>query len=285
MRAACLIPNADDGRELLDIRRTVFLAAHARGAAHVASSLSLVELLYALYLKGGMRHDPADPLWSGRDRLVLSKGHGSLALYAVLARAGYFDRGELATFAQPGSRLGGEPHCLEAPGVEASTGSLGHGLSIALGYALAAKMDGKDSRALVIVGDGECQEGSIWEAAAVAPRLGADNLTVLVDANRIQKSCATEFVVGPDSLVASWESFGWFVKEVDGHDVGAVLEALDRCERAPSPAVVVARTVKGKGIGVMEGDPTWHYRMPRKKELRSALADLGLEEEDLCRGL
>ena len=277
-----IVQDAEDEIALLGIRQDVFLAANSRGIAHIASSLSLVEILYALDLKGLMRHHPDDPTWVDRDRLVLSKGHGSLALYAVLARAGYFERKELFTFAQADSRLGGEPHCLETPGVEAATGSLGHGLSIGLGYALAAKMDGSDSRTLVIVGDGECQEGSIWEAASIATKLGLSGLTVIIDDNHIQKSCFTSEVVGKDSLARVWESFGWMVIEVDGHNVHKICDAVSKAVSAPGPVVIVADTVKGKGIGVMEDDPAWHYRMPRKRELRTTLADLNLEEEDLC---
>lgn len=262
--------------DLLGIRRDVFFAAEARGAGHVASALSLVETLYCLYFRGWLRFDPERPDWEERDRLVLSKGHGSLALYSVLSRVGFFPHDELLTFAQPDSRLGGEPNRLGCPGVEASTGSLGHGLSIGLGLSLGFKMDGSGSRTFVIVGDGECQEGSVWEAASVAPRLGLGNLVVIVDDNAIQKEVPTEDVVGEDRLLAKWKAFGWATFEADGHSVDSLDKALEEALGSGTPSAIIAHTVKGKGLGVMEGRPEWHYRMPRKKERTSVLEDLGM---------
>lgn len=273
-------PPSDAERGLLEIRRSIFDAALARGAAHVASSMSIVEILYCLYFQGLMRHDPADPEARHRDRLVLSKGHGALALYAVLAKAGFVEPAELASFAQPGTRLGGEPNRLECPGVEASTGSLGHGLSIGLGMALGAKIDDRDSNVFVILGDGECQEGSVWEAAGLAPRLGLSNLIAIVDDNGIQKEVPTSNVVGEDRLAEKWRAFGWDTCEADGHSLADLSEKLGRALRSEAPSALIAHTVKGKGIALMEGDAKWHYRMPRRREMPSVLADLGMKGGD-----
>lgn len=263
-----------------DLRKDIFLAAYGAGAAHLASAFSLVEILSVLY-GGILRHDPRDPGWEGRDRLILSKGHGSLALYAVLCREGYFPREELWRFCGPGSILGGEPNVLECPGVEASTGSLGHGLSVALGMALALKGDGRSNRVYAILGDGECQEGSVWEAVQAAPAFALDNLTVILDHNRIQKMDFIHRILGEDDPEKRFSAFGWQVRTCPGHDEQALRGALTAPWEPDRPRCLIADTVKGKGLSLMENDPSWHWRMPGKKELRVFRAELGITEEEL----
>lgn len=266
-----------------DLRKDIFLAAWAGGAGHLASAFSLVEVLSALYLGGILKHDPKDPEWEGRDRLVLSKGHGCLALYAVLARAGYFPGEELGRFCRPGGMLSGEPNTLECPGVEASTGSLGHGLSMGLGMALALRCDGRPNQVYVILGDGECQEGSVWEAARCAPAFGLDNLTVIVDRNRIQKMDFIEHILGEDALTEQFRAFRWQVKECDGHDPAALEAALTGPWEPGVPRCLMAHTVKGKGLSIMENDPAWHWRLPNRRERKVFQAELGISDDELRR--
>ena len=270
-----------DKNKMKEYRKKIFLSAYSGGVGHLASAFSCVEILYALYLGSVMRHDPNCPGWDGRDIFVMSKGHGSLALYAVLAEAGYFSESELYKFCRPGEMLGGEPNCLEVPGVEASTGSLGHGLSIALGMALALKADGKNNHVYCLVGDGECQEGSIWEAVMSAPRFKADNLTCVVDSNHIQKMDFIEKVMGSENLKEQFESFGWQIKITDGHSVADITEKLSGTWEPGKPRCLIAETTKGKGVSLMENTPEWHWRMPNKKELKVFCSELGISEKEL----
>jgi transketolase len=266
------------------LRKNIFLAAYSGGVGHLASAFSLVEILRVLYLDGVMRYDARNPQWEGRDILILSKGHGSLALYAVLAEAGYFGEDELWTFCRPGTMLGGEPNTLECPGVEASTGSLGHGLSVGLGMALALKSDGKPNRVYVIVGDGECQEGSVWEAVMSATAFALDNLTVIIDNNRIQKMDFIEKIMGTNGLGDRFESFGWDVQTCDGHDPAALKSALTGLSGGwhdGTPRCLIAQTVKGKGLSLMENNPAWHWRMPNKKELKVFCSELNITQDEL----
>ena len=267
-----------DGEKL---RKNIFLAAYAAGVGHLASSFSLVEILQTLYLGNVMRYDPHNPAWEQRDILILSKGHGALALYSVLAECGYFSENELWHFCRPGTILGGEPNMLECPGVEASTGSLGHGLSIGVGMALALKSDGRSNHVYVIVGDGECQEGSIWEAAISASAFGLDNLTMIIDNNRIQKMNFTEKIIGPYTLEEKFAAFGWEVLTCDGHNTEAIKNALTGGCHAGKAHCLVAQTVKGKGLSLMENNPAWHWRMPSRKELRTFQAELHITAEEL----
>lgn len=266
-------------------RKKIFLAAYSGGIGHLASAFSLVEILRTLYLNGVMIHDPRNPKWEGRDFLILSKGHGSLALYTTLCEAGYFDEKELYTFCRPGTMLGGEPNALECPGVEASTGSLGHGFSIGVGMAIALKSDHKDNHVYVILGDGECQEGSVWEAAMSARAYALDNLTVIIDHNRIQKMDFIENIMGMDRVGEQFAAFGWDVKECDGHNEKGVEDALTGKWAEGKPKCLIANTVKGKGLSLMENNPAWHWRMPGKKELKVFCAELGISQEelDLCK--
>lgn len=226
------------------------------GSGHPSSSLSAIDILTALYFGGIMRYDPARPDWPDRDRFILSKGHAAPALYAVLAHAGYFDPGLLSTFRQIGSPLEGHPNARRLPGVEASTGSLGQGLSIGLGHALAARLDGRDYHVYVMVGDGEVDEGQVWEATMAAAKYGVDNLTAILDYNRYQQTGPVEEVM-PSLLpfTEKWEAFGWRVREVDGHDLSRLVEAFyELKEMKGRPQLLVAHTKKGKGLEAFEKD-------------------------------
>lgn len=264
-----------------ELRKKIFLAAYSGGIGHLASAFSLVEILHTLYIDGVMKHDPQNQKWGERDILILSKGHGSLALYTVLAKAGYFDEKELWTFVQPGTILGGEPNTLECPGVEASTGSLGHGLSIGLGMALALKSDDKPNRVYVVLGDGECQEGTVWEAVMACSAFKLDNLTVIIDNNRIQKMDFIDKIMGSENLAAQFDLFGWNVKVCDGHDRVALKQALISDWQTGKPRCLIAQTVKGKGVSLMEDNPAWHWRMPGRKELKTFLAELNITQDEL----
>jgi transketolase len=269
------------------LRKTIFLTAYsyAGGGAHLVSAFSVVELLYVLYMKGVMKYNPRDPQWNDRDYLIMSKGHASLAIYAILAMARFLEEDELWTFCQPGTRLGGEANMHLVPGVEASTGSLGHGLSFGVGIALANKIDGKNSRVYVVLGDGECEEGTIWEAVMSAVRYRLDNLTVILDFNKIQKMGTVKDMVAIDSWESRWASFGWQILKTDGHDIDAIAATFSQpCDKG-KPRIIIADTVKGKGVSIMENNPDWHFKMPNKRELKIVTAELGITEDELekCR--
>lgn len=267
------------------LRKDIFLAACASGFAHLASAYSCVEIIYSLYCAGVMRHNPKDPAWNERDRFVMSKGHGSLALYASLSMAGYFPKEQLMKFAKPGSQLGGEPSLCVPLGIEASTGSLGHGLSLGVGMALARKMDHSNAKTYVLLGDGECEEGSVWEAVMAAAKYELSNLVVILDHNRIQKMGPVSTIMGISDWQARFSSFGWDCVEVDGHDVDALCHVLNNLNGLGKPHVVIANTVKGKGISLMEDNPSWHWRIPNRREAKVFLSELGITEEELnaCR--
>jgi transketolase len=253
----------------------------ALGTGHPGPSLSIVEILVVLYFNE-MRINPAEPAWPDRDRLVLSKGHGALGYYAVLSRAGFFPREELFTFECLGSRLQGHPDTRLTPGVELSTGSLGQGLSVAAGMAIGARLLGKDVRAYCILGDGETEEGNVWEAAMAAAKFKLDNLVAIVDWNGLQGGVTLEVMPSLEPYGAKWEAFGWRVLDVPGHDIPALRAAL-RAAREPvgRPTVIIARTVKGKGISFMENQVDWHSKKlegaqleQARREVRARLAAL-----------
>jgi transketolase len=254
------------------------MLTHA-GSGHPGGSLSVIDLLVALVF-GRLRHDPARPDWPERDRLVLSKGHAVPALYAVLAKAGYFSEDALLTLRKLGSPLQGHPDRVALAGIEAATGSLGQGLSVALGLALGAKLAGWPSRVYCVLGDGEIQEGQVWEAAMSAPKLGQpdhplDNLTAIVDENRIQLDDFCAKVLDLEPVVAKWQAFGWPVLEIDGHDMAQIDKALDQAERTKgTPTLIVAHTVKGKGVSFMENNPEWHGKAPKPAEAIVALREI-----------
>jgi transketolase len=240
----------------------------------------MTDLLTVLY-SGVLRIDPKNPKDPGRDRFILSKGHGGVALYAVLADKGFFDAKHLATHGKKGTILGGHPDMHQVSGVEASTGALGHGLPFGVGVALAAKKDAAAYRTFVMVGDGECQEGSIWEAALFAAQAMLDNLTVIVDYNKLQAMGRLDEIVGLGTLTEKWKAFGWGVSEVDGHDMEALCETFRKLPLEKfKPTCIIAHTVKGKGISFMENVPIWHYRQPKPEEMKLACDELGLQLVD-----
>ncbi|MFA5843226.1 MAG: transketolase [Coriobacteriia bacterium] len=246
----------------------------AAGSGHPGGSLSAADIVAALYF-GVLRHDPARPDWPERDRFVLSKGHAGPVLYAALAQAGYFDREHLSTLRRLGSILQGHPDSNKTPGVEVSTGSLGQGLAIANGIALGLRMSGNASRVFCLMGDGECQEGEVWEAAMFAPHHGLDHVVAIVDRNGLQIDGACGDVMCLGDLEAKFSAFGWETRACDGHDVAALVEVLSAPPaRAGVPVAVVARTVKGKGVSFMEGDAGWHGKAPSPEQTATALAEL-----------
>jgi len=256
------------------IRRHVVMMTHRAQSAHVGTSLSTVELLAVLYACV-LRVDPKRPAWHERDRLILSKGHGCAALYAVLAEVGFMPVSWLERFYLDGSRLAGHVTHTGVPGVEASTGALGHGLSLACGMALAARRNRQNHRVFVVLSDGECDEGATWEAALFAPHHRLDNLVAIIDYNKMQSLGSVAEVLDLEPLVAKWEAFRWAVREVDGHDVSALIQTLTNLPFVPGrPSCVVAHTVKGKGISFMEQQLLWHYRSPDAGELDRALREL-----------
>jgi transketolase len=256
-----------------ELRRDIVQTIYTAGSGHPGGSLSELEILISLYFKV-MRHDPVNPQWPDRDRFILSKGHASPGFYSVLARAGYFPRSELATFRQLDSRLQGHAHPM-TPGVEMNSGSLGMGLSFALGCALAARLDRKDYLVYALLGDGECDEGQVWEAAMAAGHHRATNLIAIVDRNRIQNDRPTDQVMTLEPLAQKWRSFGWRVLETDGHDFHALLPTLDKArQRRTRPTVIIAHTVKGKGVSFMENTAAFHGRAPTSEELDKALQEL-----------
>ena len=262
--------------EARSLRADIVSMIAEAGSGHPGGSLSCADILTALYLGGVMEHDPADPKKEGRDWFILAKGHAAPALYATLAHAGYLPREELKTLRKLGTRLQGHPDCRLCPGVEVSTGSLGQGLSIAAGTAAGLVLDGRAGTVFTLLGDGECEEGQVWEAAMFAAHRGLGNLVAIVDLNGLQIDGATADVCDPGDLGAKFAAFGWDVTCVDGHDLGALVEVLGGAKRAGGdrPHAVIARTVKGKGVSFMEGQAGWHGKAPNAEELTIALAEL-----------
>lgn len=243
---------------------------------HLGSSLSCVDILVAAYWSV-LRIDPADPRNPDRDRFILSKGHAATALYATLAYRGFFAPSLLDTFNCDGGRLGEHPSLDCVPGVEASTGSLGHGLPLALGMALAHRIQGLRSRVFVLMSDGECQEGTVWEAAMFAAARRLDHAAVIVDYNKWQATGRTDEIMAMQPLAEKWRAFGWIAHEIDGHDLAALLRLLGSVpDGSGKPIAVIAHTVKGKGVSFMEDDNNWHYRIPTADEVRAAHQELGL---------
>ena len=264
------------------IRRDIIEMIHEAGSGHPGGSLSCTDILSALYFGGVMNYDPANPKLEGRDYFILAKGHAAPALYATLAEAGYFPKEELNTLRKLGTRLQGHPDSNLLPGVEVSTGSLGQGLSIAAGLAAGVRLKGSTAKVYTVLGDGECQEGQVWEAAnfAAAQKLG--NLVAIIDANGLQIDGALEDVCSAGSLDEKFAAFGWEVHHVDGHDIDALIELFNSLQNAPTgkPQAVIAKTVKGKGVSFMENQAGWHGKAPNDEETKQALAELGSEVND-----
>lgn len=259
-----------------DIRADIISMLGQSGSGHPGGSLSAADIVAALYF-GVMRIDPQDPRKADRDRFILSKGHAAPVLYAALAQRGYFPREELSTLRKLGSRLQGHPDMKKLPGVEMSTGSLGQGLSVANGIALAGKLDGLDYRVYVLMGDGENQEGQIWEAAMAAAHYKLDNVTAFLDHNRLQIDGPIEEVMSPEPLADKWRAFGWDVQVIDGHDMVQILQALEKASAVQGrPQMIVAETVKGKGVSFMENQAGWHGVAPKADEVHKALEELRL---------
>lgn len=257
------------------IREDVVHMTHNAGTSHVGSMLSMADLVAVLYGKI-LRVDPNNPKWEDRDRFVLSKGHAGGAIYAALAETGFFDRAELETYASNGARFSGHISHKQVPGVELSTGALGHGLGVGVGMAKAGKIAGRDSRIFVMMSDGECDEGSNWEAIMFAAHHKLDNLVAIVDYNKIQSLGSVADTLALEPFTDKWRSFGWDVREIDGHDHDAIANAVSkRPIRTGNPNVVIAHTTKGKGVSFMENSVLWHYRTPQGEEYEAALAELG----------
>ncbi len=256
------------------VRRRDLEMVYGAKLGHIGGDFSATDILVTLYFSV-LRVNPQQPAEPERDRFILSKGHCAGALYTTLAHAGFFPLDELATFAQPLSRLNGHPNRTKVPGVEINTGPLGHGLPVAVGCALGAKMDGAAWRTFVLTGDGELQEGSNWEAALSAAHYRLDNLTVIVDRNGLQQGDFTERTMHLDPLADKWRAFGWPVREVKGHDVGALLDVFDQLPfEWGRPNCIIAHTHKGRGVSFMQDRPAWHHRVPTAEEFAQALREL-----------
>ncbi len=258
------------------IRAHALRMVHRANASHIGTCFSMTDILAVLY-GSVLRIDPTRPDWSDRDRFLLSKGHGAAAIYATLAERGFFPVEWLKTYCEDGTKLAGHITHHGVPGVEVSSGSLGHGLSIACGMALAGKRTGKGHRVFALLSDGECDEGSIWEAVLFAPHHKLDNLVAIVDFNKIQSFGTVKEVLDLDPFADKWRAFGWAVREVDGHDIPALLDVFASFPfEAGRPSIVIAHTVKGKGVSDMEDRLLWHYRSPNDEQLAAALAELGV---------
>ena len=256
------------------IRGDALRMVHHARASHIGTCLSMADILACLYAEV-LHVNPERPREPDRDRLIVSKGHGAAILYAALARRGFFPASWLMQYCNDGSALAGHVTQYGVPGVDASAGSLGHGLSLAAGLALAGKRDSSSRRVFCILSDGECDEGSIWEAILFAPHHGLDNLVAIVDFNKIQSFGTVQEVLDLEPFAAKWQAFNWAVREVDGHDIPQLLDAFASLPlESGRPSVIIAHTIKGKGVSFMENNLLWHYRAPNDDQLRQALADV-----------
>ena len=276
-----IYPNIDETKELVDLSRTIrgelVELSHTADAMHLGSSLSCVDIFVALYFGGCLNIDPKNASAHSRDRVLLSKGHASMTLYKILAEKGFFPKDLLKTFNKTGSRLTEHPNMDALPGVEATAGSLGHGLSLGLGMALASRIRNLPYKVFVIMSDGECNEGSVWEAAMLAPAQKTDNLVVIIDFNRWQATGRSEEIMAINPLKEKWESFGWSAYEIDGHNISSLLNVLSEIpDGSGKPVAIIAHTVKGKGVSFMEDDNNWHYRIPDAEEVKKAKQELGV---------
>ncbi|MBF0409942.1 MAG: transketolase [Candidatus Riflebacteria bacterium] len=268
-------------KDVLMLRQIMFKVMYNAGGGHLASSLSIAEILAVLYEKY-INVNPSKPDWEERDRFILSKGHASIALYSILAQKGFLDKKLLLKTCQKGNSLGGHPDMLKLPGVDASTGSLGHGFPFGVGIAFGGKLSKKDFKVYILMGDGECQEGSIWEAAIFANQHKLDNIVAIVDYNKLQAIDFIDNVGSLSPLDEKWRSFGWGTRVIEGHDIQQISDALSSVPFVKGkPSVIIANTTKGKGISYMENVPIWHYRMPDENEVKIALKELCLERDDL----
>ncbi|PAE10424.1 transketolase [Niallia circulans] len=268
-------------RKAAEIRMAVIDMVYEAGTGHTGSSLSNTDILTVLFYEV-MKNDPANPNWEERDRYIQSKGHAVESYWAVLADKGYFPKEELKTFSKFNTRLIGHPNN-KVPGVEMNTGALGHGLSISVGMALAAKMDHKDYRVFTLMGDGELAEGSVWEAAMAASQYKLDNLVGIVDRNRLQITGSTDDVMSNEPLDKKWESFGWDVIEVDGNDIAELVQVFHSIPKTEGkPTIILANTIKGKGISFAEHEAGWHHHVPSQEEYELAMKELSKRLEVLA---
>lgn len=258
----------------VEIRKYIIKMTSNANSGHPGGSLSAVEILTSLYFEI-MRIDPQNPEWEDRDRFVLSKGHASPVLYSTLACKGYFDEKELLRFRKIDSMLQGHPDMKGTPGVDMSTGSLGQGLAVANGMAIAGKLDNRHYKVYVLLGDGEVQEGMVWEAAMASSHYKLDNLTAFLDHNGLQIDGANRDVMNVEPLKEKWEAFGWHVIEIDGHNYGQILEAVRNAKEIKGkPTMIIAKTVKGKGVSYMENIADWHGKAPDEEQAKAALEEL-----------
>jgi len=265
----------------LDVRKDVVSMIHTAGSGHPGGSLSAVEILTVLYFHE-MKIRTEEPAWQDRDKFILSKGHAAPLLYAILAERGFFPMADLATFNAPGTKLQKHLDMHLVPGVEMSTGSLGQGLSAGIGMALSSRLDKQDSYVYVLVGDGELQEGQIWEAAMAAAQFKVDRLIVFLDKNNCQVDGYTCDICCIDPVDEKWQSFGWHVQSIDGHDVNQIMDALSIAKSVPGkPHIIIANTIKGKGVSFMENKPEWHARAFTEEEYEQAMAELNDQERAL----
>jgi transketolase len=267
-------------RKALHIRKHVIESVYRAGSGHPGGSLSIADIMACLYFHE-MHYNPKNPTWQDRDRLVLSKGHAAPALYAALAMAGYFPVKGLKNLRKTGHFLQGHPCMKKVPGVDMSTGSLGQGLSVGVGMALAGKLDEKDYRVFVIIGDGEIEEGQIWEATASASHRRLDNIIAILDRNGLQIDGPTEEILSLEPLPWKWRSFGWDVIEIDGHDIEEILDAFHEADKNKRPTLIIAYTIKGRGVSFMEGTLSFHGKPPSKEQYVKAMSELEQAEEEL----
>lgn len=258
-----------------NIRRNILSMAYHAGSssAHIGGAMSLADILGVLF-GGFMNIDNSDPEWVDRDRFILSKGHGCLAYYAALSEIGYIPREELNTFEKTGSRLLGHPIMDRSIGIDFSNGSLGMGLSLGIGVALAARWRKKNHKVIVVLGDGECNEGSVWEAAMSASHYGLSNLMIVVDHNSLQQTGRNESIMDLRNLVSKWSSFGWNALDIDGHDHGTLMREFNRPSGGCVPRAFICRTVKGRGVRSFEGDNSWHHAVLTRSHYETALAEI-----------
>ena len=271
----------NDVQELKNLRKQIFVTGYKGKMAHLASCYSCLETIYALYLKDVLRYDPQNPKWEDRDRFILSKGHAGLALYGVMVKAGLVSEEMYNSYLQENCRIGGEPCMRDSEWIEATTGSLGHGLSMGVGVAMALKMNHSPAKVYVMLGDGECEEGTVWEAAMSAAAFQLDNLVVILDCNKIQKMDYVSKTMGPEKWHEKWSAFGFTTDDVDGHDVDKVAQTLKQPNAPGMPRLVIAHTVKGKGVSIMENNPNWHFKLPGRKELKIFKSELDIQDWEL----
>lgn len=253
-----------------EIRTKIIEMSHKAGTPHLGSALSCTDILTALYFKIMKIENPAN---ENRDRFILSKGHAALALYATLAKKGIITEETLQTYIKNGGKLAEHPTLRSAPGIEAATGSLGHGLPIGLGMAISARKQGRDYNVYVLMSDGECNEGSVWEAAMYAAAQKQDNLIAIIDYNKWQATDRSREVMALEPFAEKWKAFGWNVQEIDGHDIDQIINSLNSIEKG-KPNMIIANTIKGKGVSFMEDDNNWHYRIPTEEEVEQARREL-----------